>query len=195
MSPRSLFSNAWSVSTQTKVVAHVDKDRRSKFERVFAHYELVHGFARNRGSLDPESITAETMTIAWRRIDELNVGNCRPWLVATARNLLIAEYRKTREISVDPGDVQDLKTFEPDFEVDSLEPAIDFALRTLEPIDREALLLIAWDELSPKEAAASLEISSPAFRVRLHRARKRFIALLDQPETLTPATRLSKERT
>ena len=43
---------------------------------------------------------------------------------------------------------------------------------------REALLLIAWDDLTPALAAESLGISQTAFRVRLHRARRRLTDLL-----------------
>jgi RNA polymerase sigma-70 factor (ECF subfamily) len=56
------------------------------------------------------------------------------------------------------------------------------ALLSLSPADREALLLIAWEELTPAEAAASLGITATAFRVRLHRARRRCQAALDAPK-------------
>jgi len=61
------------------------------------------------------------------------------------------------------------------FEIDSLNPEVDRALKALSREDREALLLIAWEELTPSQAARSLGISATAFRVRLHRARRRFI--------------------
>lgn len=168
--------------------------RRSKFEQVFSHYDLLHVFARHRGSVDPESIATETLAIAWRRIDEIDAHDCRGWLVATARNLVIAEYRKSKTVPVDPGTIEDTLHSVPDFEVDSLSPRIDTALSSLEPIDREALLLIAWDELTPKEAGASLGITSTAFRVRLHRARKRFAALINESgAAASRTTQLSKD--
>ena len=45
--------------------------------------------------------------------------------------------------------------------------------------DRELLLLVSWEELSPGEAAKVLEVSSLAARSRLHRARRRLRALLE----------------
>ncbi len=48
--------------------------------------------------------------------------------------------------------------------------------------DRELLLLVSWEELSPGEAARVLGISSLAARSRLHRARRRLRALLEQRE-------------
>ncbi len=75
---------------------------------------------------------------------------------------------------VDPSTIEIATEQVPDFIVDSLSPDIDRALASLEPLDREALLLVAWEELTPKEAAESLGIRPATFRVRLHRARRRF---------------------
>ena len=60
-----------------------------------------------------------------------------------------------------------------------LDPALSEALGSLAAIDREALLLIAWDDLTPSQAARALGINPVAFRVRLHRARRRCAAALD----------------
>jgi RNA polymerase sigma-70 factor, ECF subfamily len=49
--------------------------------------------------------------------------------------------------------------------------------------DRELLLLISWEELSPGEAARVLGVSSLAARSRLHRARRRLRTLLEQRES------------
>jgi RNA polymerase sigma-70 factor (ECF subfamily) len=47
------------------------------------------------------------------------------------------------------------------------------ALAALREIDREALLLTAWEGLSAREAATVVGCSATAFAVRLHRARRR----------------------
>ena len=52
-----------------------------------------------------------------------------------------------------------------------LDPQLRTALRSLSPVDREALLLIAWEDLTPTRAARALRINPTAFRVRLLRAR------------------------
>jgi DNA-directed RNA polymerase specialized sigma24 family protein len=52
------------------------------------------------------------------------------------------------------------------------------ALRSLTPPEREALLLVAWDGLTPAEGAIAAGCSAAAFRVRLHRARRRVAAQL-----------------
>ena len=47
------------------------------------------------------------------------------------------------------------------------------ALAALGSTERELLLLVAWDGLSPAEAGQVLGLSSVAARSRLHRARAR----------------------
>jgi len=143
----------------------------ARFRRVFAHLQPVADYAARRGSSDPEAIAAETMAIAWRRLDRVPVDDPRPWLFVTARNLLMAERRQSsRRSQADRA----LARPEPEAAVESADPAVTRALRTLSERDREALLLVAWEDLSPARAAEALGISPVAFRVRLLRARRRF---------------------
>ena len=53
------------------------------------------------------------------------------------------------------------------------DPALLAALARLSEPDRELLLLIAWDGLSPAEAATVLAVKPATARVRLSRARRR----------------------
>lgn len=166
-----------------------DDSRSRRFESVYRHRAMIVAYCRRRGSNDPEGIAAECMTVAWRRLDELNVESCRPWLIATARNLLLEEYRaRGRSHPVDP---ETMAAIDPRdafcFEIESLDPAIDRALDSISESDREALLLVAWEELTPTEAAETLGIRPVAFRVRLHRARRRFRRSLEKPAAEPPA--------
>ena len=52
------------------------------------------------------------------------------------------------------------------------------ALRGLTEHEREALLLVAWDGFSPRDAAVAAGCSNAAFRVRLHRARRQIAGQL-----------------
>jgi RNA polymerase sigma-70 factor (ECF subfamily) len=56
------------------------------------------------------------------------------------------------------------------------------ALRRLPARDREALLLAAAGELGTAEAARVVGISSSAYKMRLHRARRRLHELLERPD-------------
>ena len=127
-------------------------------------------YAAARGSRDPEGIAAEVMTIAWRRLPSLPADDPRPWLFVTARNLLMAERRRTGRQT--PFDEQHAEAPAP--EAESGDPAVTAALMELRPADRDTLLLVSWDDLTPAQAARVAGISPVAFRVRLYRARRRF---------------------
>jgi len=143
----------------------------ARFRRVFAHLQPVADYAARRGSSDPEAIAAETMAIAWRRLDRVPVDDPRPWLFVTARNLLMAERRRNARRSQ-----ADRALARPEAApvAESTDPAVTGALQTLPERDREALLLVAWEDLTPAQAAEALGIAPVAFRVRLLRARRRF---------------------
>lgn len=156
-------------------------DPEARFRAVFAHLGAVAAYARRRGCADPDAVAAETMAIAWRRLADVPRDDARPWLYATARNLAYAQARGTRRACpVDPGRLEDLAgAAEPAAIAADLDADVRQALVALSPADREALLLVAWEELTPAQAAASLGIGAVAFRVRLHRARRRCRALLE----------------
>ena len=147
----------------------------ARFRIVFAHLGAITAYARRRGSLDADALAAEVMTIAWRRLADVPRDDPRPWLYATARNLLLAE---TRRAATSRRHRSEGPATEPAPEVFELDPDLVSALRELSPLDREALLLTAWEELTPKEAARALGIRPTAFRVRLLRARRRVEARL-----------------
>jgi RNA polymerase sigma-70 factor (ECF subfamily) len=156
-----------------------DFDRKlaeERFRSVFSHLAAVTAFARRRGSSDADAIAAEAMAIAWRRLADVPRDDSLPWLYATARNLLLAEARR--------GGGRGTVLREPEQNVPSpddslLDPQLEQALRSLRPLDREALLLIAWEDLTPTQAARALGLSPATFRVRLLRARRRLRVQLD----------------
>ena len=67
------------------------------------------------------------------------------------------------------------------------DPALVAALARLNDADRELLLLIAWEALSPAEAATVLGIKPATARVRLLRARRRLTQALSR-ERSDPTT-------
>jgi len=163
----------------------------ARFRPVFSHLGAITAYARRRGSLDADAIAAEVMTIAWRRLADVPEDDPRPWLYATARNLLLAESRKAATAR---RHLHEPAASEPAPEIFELDPQLAAALTELSPLDREALLLTAWEELAPTEAARALGIKPTAFRVRLLRARRRVEAKLARTTT-APDTELTMERT
>ena len=152
---------------------HTAEDR---FAAVFGHLGAVAAYARRRGAGDAEAIAAEVMAIAWRRLADVPRDDARPWLYATARNLVRAEYRRRLATTADAGLDSIAAEAVPSLELD---PQLATALADLSPFDREALLLVAWDDLTPAQAARSLGVKPTAFRVRLLRARRRMRRALE----------------
>jgi RNA polymerase sigma factor (sigma-70 family) len=158
----------------------------ARFGAVFEHLASVSAYARRRGSRDPDAVAAEAMTIAWRRLADVPEDDPRPWLYTTARNLVYSEHRLSSRLDVVAGLELDHipdRAHAPGPEL--LDSRVETALAALSPTDRETLLLVAWEDLTPSLAAASLGISAVAFRVRFHRARRRFESALAQ--TNSPA--------
>ncbi len=158
-----------------------------RFSRVFAHFDPLVAYAARRGSRDPEGIAAETMAIAWRRLSTVPADDPRPWLFVTARNLLMAEWRRAR-----PHSQLDETAADPRYPAaaETADPLVTSVLRSLHPAEREVLLLVAWDDLTPAQGAAALGISGVAFRVRLLRARRRFQHLMEQRQRANDRSQL-----
>ena len=151
---------------------HTDRHlAEARFRTVFSHLGAVTAYARRRGSRDADAIAAETMTVAWRRLADVPKDDPRPWLYATARNLMLADARRSSGAS--PLAVLEDEQLTAAPELQELDPGLSEALQSLAPIDREALLLVAWEDLKPSQAARALGINPTAFRVRLLRARRR----------------------
>ena len=147
---------------------------------------LAYALRRVESSEDAADVVAETFLVAWRRLDEVPVGDGgRLWLYAVARrviaNLHRAERRRTR---LGLRLAASMRT-----ELASRSTATGEGAEVLRAMgelggdDRELLLLVSWEELSPGEAAKVLGISPLAARSRLHRARRRLRALLEQRES------------
>lgn len=159
------------------------------FRDVFrSNYPRLHRYARNRGltGADADDLVAATFEIAWRRLEDVPLDDAGPWLFAVARNLWRNKRRSDQRARsllerLDGGMVH----VDPDeSETHPNATALRAALGRLGDDDRELLILIAWDGLTPTQAAAVLGCSPVAARTRLHRARRRLAALLDQGRTL-----------
>jgi RNA polymerase sigma-70 factor (ECF subfamily) len=151
-------------------------EAEKRFRTVFAHLGAVTSYARRRGSKDADALAAEVMTVAWRRLADVPADDPLPWLYATARNLVLAEARRSAQAT----SLHEPERVSEPPEPPELDPDLSRALRSLSRFDREALLLVAWEDLTPSQAAKALGINPAAFRVRLLRARRRLRASLDQ---------------
>jgi RNA polymerase sigma-70 factor (ECF subfamily) len=150
----------------------------------------VLGYAlRRTDAEEARDVVAETFTVAWRKFDEVpERDEALPWLLTTARKLL-ANHRRAAESRMRASLVGP-RAGTPDHPEDVLGTAsLVQAFNALDERDREALALVAWDGLAPREAAMVAGCSAATFSVRLHRARKRLRQLLrSQSEPLHMTT-------
>jgi DNA-directed RNA polymerase specialized sigma24 family protein len=95
-----------------------------RFRSVFSHLGAVAAYARRRGHADAEAAAAEVMTIAWRRLADVPRDDPRPWLFATARNVVLADRRRTRAVLASLDTASETQVLE-------LDPELEAALRSL----------------------------------------------------------------
>jgi RNA polymerase sigma-70 factor (ECF subfamily) len=145
---------------------------------VRTHGAVLAYAARRVGLERAEDIVAETFLVAWRRRSEVPEMPL-PWLYGVARKVIANEVRSRQRKRRLAEHITALSTKFSD-PPDVVDASVARALRLLSDPEREALLLVAWEGLDPAEAALAAGCSAPAFRVRLHRAKKRFIRTLEQ---------------
>jgi RNA polymerase sigma-70 factor (ECF subfamily) len=150
-----------------------------------ACYGPVLAFARRRLGPDlAQDVVAETFLTAWRRFDEL-AGEPLPWLYRIAghaianqrrsrarRQRLIERARRLSQVAPQPDHAEAVA------ETERLAAAFD----SLGERDREVLRLVSWEGLGSADAAVVLGCSVAAFKVRLHRARRRLSRSLGEGE-------------
>ncbi len=164
------------METDGALIEQSVRGRADAFVEVVRRHEVaVHGFlARRAGQQAADDLLGEVWVRAFAARGGYDPGHsdARPWLYGIARNVLRAHWRcrpdasAAAEEAVDPwDDVVD--------RLDSAAQARELmsALRALPAPERDVLLLVAWEQLSPAEAAAVLGVPQGTVRSRLHRAR------------------------
>lgn len=170
---------------------HDNTDPVRAFDALFAaHYGAVLGYIVRRAPMaNAEDVLAETFLVAWRRPGRVPEDPL-PWLLGVARRVLAnqrrADLRRGRlidrlKVALPPA------AWEPPT---TLSPELAAALTSLPTREREALLLTAWEGLDSARAARAAGCTTAAFRVRLHRARRRAAAQLggSRPSSSVPRT-------
>jgi RNA polymerase sigma-70 factor (ECF subfamily) len=157
-----------------------------------AHTAAVLAYALRRTSReDAADVVAETFLVAWRRLDDVDERTALPWLYAVARRVLLSQQRATRRqqaiaerVAVEAPE---------ELEAPSGSGRLLDALATLSEAEREVLKLAAWEELSGREAARVLGCSATAYRIRLHRARRRLRERLESRAKPLPHSARTEE--
>jgi RNA polymerase sigma factor (sigma-70 family) len=166
-------------------VSTTDQERDAKFEALFrSTYPRVLSYARGMAEADDaDDALAEAYAVAWRRLDDVPANAQLGWMIGVTRRVLANARRGRRRA----GALRELLSVQPrQHGVDPADRLDDEELRaallTLRRIDREALTLVAWFDLTPAEAAVALGVGPATFRMRLARARRRMRAELAAPD-------------
>jgi len=138
-------------------------------------------------SSEAEDITSETFIRAWVKHSSIRTETLKAYLFTIARNLYLENQRnKPQQITLedfypDPNPNPE-QVVETQLEIRSIRKF----LLTLPEIDRTAFIMRVQHELPYAEIARILEISLSAAKVKVHRVRKKLIAIsINQEEVPT----------
>jgi len=124
---------------------------------------------------DAADVLAETMTVAWRRIDDVpDEPETRLWLYGVARNVISNVHRGNRRrdrlATKLAGQLHENVEWSIDADWEDME-YINDAMLLLNQNEGEVLRLTVWEMLSPSEIAVVLDLKPETVRTQLHRAR------------------------
>ncbi len=164
-----------------------DGARAARFTAVASDvWEPLQRYLRRRTHADDvDDVAAETLTVMWRRLDDIPSGAELPWCYSIARRCLANHRRSTvrRRRLVDRlagrAEAATKGGGDPGSIVDGTDPALHAALMLLSTDDRELLTLWAWEQLSVSEIAIAVGTTANTVSVRLRRAHQRLAGHLD----------------
>ncbi len=146
--------------------------------------------ARRAGPSAAEDLLSEVFVAALdgrARVVAHDSCSALPWLYGIAMNVLRRHFRQRavqRVAAEDPG--MDWDAVDARLDAEARRGQLRSALNVLSERDRELLLLVAWEGLTPAEAAEVLGIGKVAARSRLHRARRRALQALGRSAPVRP---------
>ncbi len=161
----------------------------ARFALIFdRHYDAIHRYLARRGGWElAEDLAAIVFLKAFESRGRFRPGetSAAPWLYGIAGNVLRrhsrTELRRLRAYARLPreeaGDV-DIRAVGDRVDAERAAPQVYEALASLPEAERDALLLVAWGDLTYQQAAVALNVPIGTVRSRLHRARARLRELL-----------------
>ena len=162
-------------------------DRRARFELLYEkHFDVLLAYALRRADRETAyDAVGEAFLAVWRRLEDVP-EDALPWLYGVIQRVLANQRRSSRRRRSLYSKLT-LNRFDTSTEPQLGPSRLSEALDGLSGREREALMLTAWEGLDGNRAAAALDISPVAFRVRLHRAKRRLARELDRSEEPAPA--------
>lgn len=154
----------------------------ARFEGLYRrHYGAVVRYCVRRVGPDGAAeAVSETFLVAWRRFAEVP-DDPLPWLLATARKVVANELRRRAREGHLLERIRDHAATSTEDHAGRVADrgTVLAALDRLSPRDREVLRLALWDGLDTAAAARVMGCGTTAYKVRLHRARRRLGRLLE----------------
>lgn len=191
---------------EAKNTAPKSESQEDRFLKAFEEYNdalFRHAFLRISNREKAIDLVHDTYTKVWAYLrGGYEIENFRPFLYKVLNNLIIDEYRKRKELSldamlaeegVDEGSFDDLQ----ESNVEALAATIDGrkAFELLEEIGeqyREVLIYRFVDQLGPREISELIEESENVISVRIHRGLKLLRQLIESNEELAEEKRKHK---
>lgn len=138
--------------------------------------------ARRVGTAAAQDLLGEVFVaavVARLRVRPHDSGSALPWLYGIAGNVVhFYRRRSLAQVPVDDVLAVDWDAVDERLDAGARRQELRVALAALTEAEREVLLLVAWEGLSPTEAAEALGLTPVVARSRLHRARTRAQAAL-----------------
>ena len=170
------------VETDGTLIERSLRGRPDAFVEVARRHEVaVHGFLARRAG---PQVAADLLGEVWVRAFAGRGGydpsypDARPWLFGIARNVLRSHWRTSQTAGHPAATGYPAVADEDPWDevIDRLDGpvrsrALLSALRALPSAERDVLLLVAWEQLTPAQAATALGVPPGTARSRLHRAR------------------------
>jgi RNA polymerase sigma factor (sigma-70 family) len=137
----------------------------ARFSRLYRDHEreiLRYALRRSADPQDAADIVAETFLVAWRRLGEVPVDDeARLWLYATARRVLANHQRGIKRRTRLAERLREELRKQLPLQAAAERPVLD-ALATMSDADRELLMLVGMEGLSPHPTSSSAASSARA---------------------------------
>lgn len=140
------------------------------------HFTAIHRFVRHRlGEAAADELAAEVFLRAYaaRERYEPRSADARAWLFAIATNLIRDEVRRRARADAAETRLAGERPAAPCIQPSGDDPELTAALLSLREEEREALLLLAWADLTYEEIADATGVAIGTVRSRISRARSR----------------------
>ena len=162
------------------IVAASLEDTEAFGELFHRHAPRLHAYIRRRlGRTLADDLVSETFTTAFRQRDRFDGrADFCAWLWGIASNLIAKHhrqetrmYRALSRTGVDPAEDGVAERASDRASAAALGPPLAKALASLGAEDRNAVLLLAWGDMSYPEIAATLGLPVGTVKAKIHRAR------------------------